>query len=666
MGRGCRVEVVEGDEGPMVLKTATTVEGAERLRREADRLERAAHPGVVALVERRDDPEPSLVLAWAGARTLETARPPTATAAALLASVAATVADLHGLGIVHGRLDPSHVVLGRDGRPRICGLAGPEPGDHEPGPADDVAALGALIDAVVGDADDLEPIPDSRWARRPWSGYDRRALLTLADQATDPDEARRPTARTLAQSLADAVPEPRRRPTTSRRARRRTRRGRPVPPTVPDADATAEPQPTTPPDGAGSPALPPAPGVPDRSSATSEPMQRAPLGDAPPPDATADESMAAVPPEATDRSIESSGPTPHGRSDDRPEPIEDATAEPSEPGERFEPGNVAPDVAGTMLKPDTVEASLPLEPVDHHPATVLGLRIDRAEPGPEPGRHGLAGEPAVSPVDRLRGPADPSVADVRASLAERSRTVLPQGRGRLALVALVVTVLAVAGRRLVLPGADRPGPSAAGSIASPSPVPSASSAPPASAPPATTPSSDRAPTPTAPATTRPSPTMPATSTIRRPPVRSEPTRTRPTGTAPAAPGPEPACRAPGTATPDVDRDGCGDVVRVSGSTVEVGGARYAVGRDGDRVAVGDWDCDGQPTPGLVRPATGEVFVFDGWATGGGEVTVHAVATVLGARSLVPPAPADPCPGPSVRLADGRIVPLGPAAGRGQR
>lgn len=40
--------------------------------------------------------------------------------------------------------------------------------------------------------------------------------------------------------------------------------------------------------------------------------------------------------------------------------------------------------------------------------------------------------------------------------------------------------------------------------------------------------------------------------------------------------------------------------------------RYAIGEAGGQVVVGDWDCDGTDTPGLVRPADGEVFLFDGY------------------------------------------------------
>lgn len=57
------------------------------------------------------------------------------------------------------------------------------------------------------------------------------------------------------------------------------------------------------------------------------------------------------------------------------------------------------------------------------------------------------------------------------------------------------------------------------------------------------------------------------------------------------------------------------------------GARYAVGRPGDAVALGDWSCTGRPTPVVVRPATGEVFAFDGWPEPGRDVTARSLGRV---------------------------------------
>ncbi len=56
------------------------------------------------------------------------------------------------------------------------------------------------------------------------------------------------------------------------------------------------------------------------------------------------------------------------------------------------------------------------------------------------------------------------------------------------------------------------------------------------------------------------------------------------------------------------------------------GARYQVGEPGDILVVGDWDCRGDSTPGLYRPRTGEVFLFDVWPTGDEVTSRPAAAT----------------------------------------
>lgn len=203
MGDGRRTELIEGNEGPRLAKVATDDLGRRLISQETARLNRARHPGVVELV--RHDEE-RIELAWAGDRTLELASLDIEAASALLAAVTATVADLHELGVVHGRLDPSHVVVGHDGGPRLCGMSGPRPGEPEPSPADDVAALGRLIHRAVDAGVDVEPIPERRWRRRRWTGYQQRALQNLADQAQAEEADRRPSARTLATSIAQVVP----------------------------------------------------------------------------------------------------------------------------------------------------------------------------------------------------------------------------------------------------------------------------------------------------------------------------------------------------------------------------------------------------------------------------------------------------------------------------
>lgn len=63
-----------------------------------------------------------------------------------------------------------------------------------------------------------------------------------------------------------------------------------------------------------------------------------------------------------------------------------------------------------------------------------------------------------------------------------------------------------------------------------------------------------------------------------------------------------------------------------------GAARYVIGEAADRVVVGRWHCQGS-LAALLRPATGDVWAFDGWASPAHPLTAHLVARVPGADSL---------------------------------
>ena len=112
----------------------------------------------------------------------------------------------------------------------------------------------------------------------------------------------------------------------------------------------------------------------------------------------------------------------------------------------------------------------------------------------------------------------------------------------------------------------------------------------------------------------------------------------PTTTAPPVPPPSPSVPAPDA--PTIDHEG----------------RRYAVGESGDVVVLGDWTCDGVPTPAVLRPETGEVAVFVGWPTPGAHIEPEVVTTVEGAESFVPDS--RPCPSIRVRTTGGsRIINL---------
>jgi hypothetical protein len=167
-------------EAPDVVKVATVPLARQRLRREASALRRAAHPDVAQLALFVDLAERTeLRLRTAGDRDLVTMPPPDGpTALALGASLASTVADLHAVGVVHGRLTPDHVVIGPTGRPVLCGLSGARDAS-DAAIAEEVRALATLLEVLA------TAVPQTGTRR------DRRAVATLlaaaeAARATDP------------------------------------------------------------------------------------------------------------------------------------------------------------------------------------------------------------------------------------------------------------------------------------------------------------------------------------------------------------------------------------------------------------------------------------------------------------------------------------------------
>lgn len=80
---------------------------------------------------------------------------------------------------------------------------------------------------------------------------------------------------------------------------------------------------------------------------------------------------------------------------------------------------------------------------------------------------------------------------------------------------------------------------------------------------------------------------------------------------------------------------------VIGNLVGVDDAWFEVGRKGDVVRVADWDCDGAASPAVLRPGSGEIFVFERWADEREVLDVAARAVHPDAADIVRE-PTTPC------------------------
>ncbi len=75
-----------------------------------------------------------------------------------------------------------------------------------------------------------------------------------------------------------------------------------------------------------------------------------------------------------------------------------------------------------------------------------------------------------------------------------------------------------------------------------------------------------------------------------------------------------------TVLADTSGRGCSVTLSLRDGVLTSPSGRHAVGQDGDQLVAGDWDGDGQWSPGVYRPGTGEVFLFDSAPAAGRPLT----------------------------------------------
>jgi tRNA A-37 threonylcarbamoyl transferase component Bud32 len=204
MSEQVSVEVSAGGR-PVAVKRATQHDRRERLRHEAAVLERARHPGVVELVDIDDgDETTTLSTAWLGGGSLGAAEMAPKKLAGVGAMLAMTIADLHDRAIVHRRITSDHVLLDGLGRVVLVGFGDASTSPVECDTADDVAAIGAAIEAKL-------PTDLAALAKVRTSPADRQVverLRAVLARARDPEPSRRPSARALSGLLAEIAGEP--------------------------------------------------------------------------------------------------------------------------------------------------------------------------------------------------------------------------------------------------------------------------------------------------------------------------------------------------------------------------------------------------------------------------------------------------------------------------
>jgi hypothetical protein len=217
---GDRVRVIHDDDDRLVAAKSPPPDDPGRAHREATLLSGLRHPGVVEFVGLTEGERgPEVLTRWVSSRTLADLPRPIepARAAGIVLAVAATIEDIHRLGVVHRRLDATHVLLDARGRPVLCGFgdaartdaAPPDDEAEAARPSVDVAGLGALLLDLLAEGDSPDatsrPLRPSRPSRSVRAR--RRALEAIARQATAEEPTCRPGVRAFADAVRAAAPD---------------------------------------------------------------------------------------------------------------------------------------------------------------------------------------------------------------------------------------------------------------------------------------------------------------------------------------------------------------------------------------------------------------------------------------------------------------------------
>ncbi len=142
-----------------LTKTAPSAALAASMRYEQSVLARLSHPNVVELLDRSPRDDLSFTMVHAGGSDLASSPPRSLDEVAqIVATMAATVEDLHRLGWAHRRISPDHVVRTSTGSVQLCGFrhARETASPRSLACGADAAALGQMITSWLDRLDDAD------------------------------------------------------------------------------------------------------------------------------------------------------------------------------------------------------------------------------------------------------------------------------------------------------------------------------------------------------------------------------------------------------------------------------------------------------------------------------------------------------------------------------